>query len=153
MGVCTQTALRQTVRAEALRWLDTPYHHCGDVLGAGVDCAMLLVKVFGAVGLADKALDPRPYAPQWHLHRNAELYINWLTKAGARELPPHELPRVGDVSVWRFGRTYSHGGIHVGDSTVVHALQDCGRVTQHSIHEQPLGGRACRHFSLWAEGF
>lgn len=91
---------------EAKRWLDTPYHHAGDVLGAGVDCAMLLVRVFCDSGLVPP-FDPRPYPPDWHLHRSAERFLGWIAQFAERA----ESPQPGDVALFKFGRCVSHGGI------------------------------------------
>ena len=53
--------LRQRIVEEARSWLGTPYHHQAMVKGAGVDCAMILVAVYRAVGLIPAGFDPRPY--------------------------------------------------------------------------------------------
>jgi cell wall-associated NlpC family hydrolase len=47
----SEAAQRATVVAEARSWIRTPYHNCADVKGAGVDCGMLLVRVFVDTGL------------------------------------------------------------------------------------------------------
>ena len=39
-------AQRAAVVAEARSWIGTPYHHAADVKGHGVDCAMLLIRVY-----------------------------------------------------------------------------------------------------------
>ncbi|MDO6044547.1 hypothetical protein Q4P48_08410 [Neisseria gonorrhoeae] len=52
----SETDLRARIVEEARSWLGTPYHHHAMVKGAGVDCAMLLVAVYGAVGLLPRAL-------------------------------------------------------------------------------------------------
>jgi cell wall-associated NlpC family hydrolase len=36
---------RAAVVAEARTWIKTPWRHMADIKGAGVDCAMLLVRV------------------------------------------------------------------------------------------------------------
>jgi hypothetical protein len=97
---------RASVVAEARRWIGTPYRHGSDVRKGGVDCIMLLVRVYSDLGLV-KVKDPRPYAPDWFLHRSEEIYIAGL------EQYAHEvaLPGPGDIVVWRYGRTFSHGGI------------------------------------------
>lgn len=136
---------RARVIAEALSWLGTPYHHCADIKGVGVDCAMLLVRVYAAVGLVPADLDPRPYSPQWHLHHTEEQYLGWL----ARYCWPTTAPLPGDVAVWRFGRAYSHGGILVAPSQVVHALVDSAAVTLHGIDEAPLAQRPVRYYTLF----
>ena len=35
-------------------WIGTPYHHAADVKEIGVDCAMLLVRVFCNLGLSSR---------------------------------------------------------------------------------------------------
>lgn len=116
---------REAVLAEARSWLRTPYHHCADIKGVGVDCAMLLVGIYRAVGLVPADLDPRPYSPDWHLHRSEEQYLGWLEQYGNEVMEP--MP--GDVLVWRFGRAYSHGAILLDpDGTILHAYRDAGMV-------------------------
>lgn len=137
--------IRDRIVSEAYTWLGTPYHHCADVKGAGVDCAMILVRVFAACGLLPPCFDPRPYSPQWHLHRGEELYQAWIAASGAVETGA---PRPGDVGLWRFGRAYSHAAILVSDRTVIHALKDTGRVTISDIHEQPLAQRPCKWYRV-----
>lgn len=140
---------REAVIAEAQTWLGTPYHHCADVKGAGVDCAMILVRVYAACGLVPHEFDPRPYSPQWHLHRGVELYQQWIAAAGAIETGA---PRPGDVGLWKFGRAYSHAAILVtpmnAGAQIIHALRDAGKVVQTSAHEQPLTTRECKWFSV-----
>ena len=136
---------REQIVREAESWLGTPYHHLGDVKGAGVDCAMLLVAVFRAVGLVPADLDPRPYAPDWHLHRGEEKFLGWLDQYGE----PVDQPQPGDVAVWRFGRAYSHGAIVTGsDGAIVHAYQDAGAVVRGRLRETALAARAPRFYRV-----
>lgn len=134
---------RSQVVAEARRWIGTPYHHHGRVLGVGVDCAQILCAVYEACGLVDH-IDPGNYARDWHLHRSEELYLGWLMKAGATEVAS---PQPGDVAVFRFGRTWSHGGILIDADQVVHAYIGRG-VIVNRLNEEPLQGRHVRFFSL-----
>ena len=85
-------ARRRRVVAAARSWIGTPYHHAADVKGAGVDCAMLLVRVFCDLGLVEP-FDPRPYTRDWHLHRGEERYLGFLLDRA------HEVARrdAGDV--------------------------------------------------------
>ena len=105
----TELEQRAAVVAEARRWIGTPYHHQADVLGAGVDCGMLLVRVYVDCGLVP-AFDPRPYPVQWHLHRSDERYLGFLIARGIEV----EAPEPGDIVVWRIGRAYAHGGVVTG---------------------------------------
>ena len=134
---------RDRVVVEARAWLGTPYHHHGRIRGAGVDCAQLSAAVYEAAGVVGPQ-DCGWYPPQWCLHRDRELYLEHLQRAGAKPLPDGERPLPGDMGVWRFGRTYSHGGIVVSDDhdpLIVHAYIRSGSVVLCRASEQPLAGR------------
>jgi cell wall-associated NlpC family hydrolase len=114
-----EAAQRATVVAAARAWIGTPYHHAADVKGAGVDCAMLLVRVYSDLGLISP-FDPRPYVRDWMLHRDDERYLGFLLER-ARMVSE---PGPGDVILFRFGRCFSHGGIvtKFDPLTIVHAF-------------------------------
>lgn len=117
--------MRAAIVEEARSWLMTPYVHLGDVKGVGTDCAMLLVRVYATVGAIPATLDPRPYSPEWYLHRDEEIYLSWLQRY-AREV---DEPGPGDVALYRYGRCASHGAIVVDDELhMVHAYQPHGIV-------------------------
>jgi cell wall-associated NlpC family hydrolase len=141
---------REAIVAEARAWVGTPYHCQGDVRGAGVDCGMLIVRVFVDTGLCEP-FDPRPYSDDWFMHRSEERYLGFVFDR-CKEV---RVARPGDVIVFRYGRCYSHGGIVTGTDplTLVHAYQPAMRVL-----EEPVAGngglaapsRRPRIFSLWA---
>lgn len=136
---------RQQVCVEALTWLRTPYHHHGDIKGVGTDCAMLLVRIYTAAGLVPADLDPRPYSTDWHLHRGEEKYLSWVDRYGTRV----EAPQPGDVALWRFGRTYSHGAIVLDEhGSIIHAYRDAGFVVLGSLHESQLASRPHVFYSI-----
>jgi cell wall-associated NlpC family hydrolase len=125
---------RAAVVAEARAWCGTPYHHLGDVKGAGVDCAMLIVRVYCDLGLVPP-FDPRPYPPDWHLHRSEERYLGFVFERARRVAEPRE----GDVMVMRYGRAFAHGGIvtRLDPLTIVHAFQPYRRVLEEAVHSNP----------------
>lgn len=131
-----------------MTWLGTPYHHCADVKGAGVDCAMILVRVYAACGLTEPGFDPRPYSPQWHLHRGEEMYLQWLNVAHA---VPTTTPQGGDVAIWKFGRAYSHAGILTRPDEVIHALSDSGFVTLNKLTDSPLSNRSVKFYTVFKD--
>src|SRR5882724_399095 len=97
--------IRARIVAEAYSWLRTPYIHLGDIKGIGADCAMLLVRVYVDLGVVP-AFDPRPYEPEWFLHRDEERYLD-IVRRFAHEIPTGTaLP--GDVDVYNFGRHAAH---------------------------------------------
>jgi NlpC/P60 family putative phage cell wall peptidase len=134
---------RAAVVAEAREWLGTPYHHEARLKGIGVDCAQLLMGVFSAstVGLIAPLRIPH-YPRDWHLHRDAERYLEGLLHyARAVEEPP--LP--GDVALFRFGRTFSHGAIVTEWPRLIHAYWNIG-VVRGDATLYPLRDRAVRFF-------
>lgn len=117
------SATREDVVREALSWVGTPFADCCDVKGAGVDCGMLLVRVFCGLGLAPD-FDPRPYSPEFHLHHSEALYAEWLKKYAK----PVEIAQPGNVALYQFGRVASHGAIVIDANTIVHAYKPSRRV-------------------------
>lgn len=128
--------IQDRIVSEALGWLGTPYHHEADVKGAGVDCAMLLVRVFHAAGLIP-AIDPRPYPADWMLHRDEERYLGWVSQYGDQV----ESPQPGDLVVYKVGRCYSHAGIVVAWPEIVHAFRDERCVVRGRFDTGRLAGR------------
>lgn len=120
------SATREDVVREAESWIGTPFADCCDVKGAGVDCAMLLVRVYCDLGLAPK-VDPRPYKPQWFLHQDEPLFREWIEKSGARKIPVIEAQE-GDIFILNFGKHASHGAIVVGPYSMIHAFKPAGKV-------------------------
>lgn len=121
---------RDRVIAEAGTWIGTPFRDCADVKGplGGVDCAMLLVRCFVDTG-ALSPFDPRPYPAQWHLHHSQELFLeSILTAQGGIEV---EKPEAGDVALYQFGRTFSHGALIVDPAAglLIHAFYKTACVT------------------------
>jgi len=145
-----ESAQRAAVVAAARSWIGTPYHNCADLKGVGVDCGMLLVRVFVDSGLCPP-FDPRPYPIDWHLHRSDERYLGFVFDRAAEVAEP----RAGDVMVFRYGRCYSHGGVvtKIKPVTIVHAYQPARRVLEEEIgHNATLctARRQPRFYSLWA---
>lgn len=142
----TEAEQRAATVAEAWRWLGTPYHPHGRLLSVGVDCGNLLAKVYENAGVI-APLDPGFYETGWHLHRSEELFIGWLRTAGAFPVLNRE-PRPGDTGIWRFGRTYSHGGIVVEGGLVVHAYLERGVIAS-GLSEEPLASRPVQFWTFW----
>lgn len=135
---------RVAVASEALTWLKTPYHHHARIKGVGVDCAQLLCGVFEAVGLVEP-IATGTYPVDWHMHRNEELFSAWLERYAS---PGRGPLRLGDVLLWRFGRTFSHGSIYIGDGLLIHSYIGRGVILSRA-DEEPLDGRDMQHWSFW----
>lgn len=132
---------RQRIVAAARAWRGTPYHHMADLKGVGVDCAMLLVRVFCDLGLVER-FDPRPYTKDWMLHRSEENFLGHLL-ARAREVAT---PGVGDVALMRVGRCFAHGAIvtETAPLTILHAYSPARRVVEEAIARTPAVAEAMK---------
>lgn len=124
MSVSVPSEWRELVVLEAHSWLGTPYHHAANLKGIGVDCCMLLVEAFKTVGIVDPDYDPRPYAKDWMLHRGEEIFMEGMFRYAKKT----KSPQAGDVALYRFGRTASHGAIVVSSGTMIHAYAGSRKV-------------------------
>jgi hypothetical protein len=143
---------RALVVAEARKWVGTKYHNCADVRGAGVDCAMLLIRAFVDCGLMPP-IDPRPYPPDWHLHRDEERYLGYVMERFAEV----EQPLAGDIVLFRYGRCFSHGAIvsKTDPLTIIHAFQPARCVLEERLSVNVAladPARPRRAFTLWPVG-
>jgi cell wall-associated NlpC family hydrolase len=144
----TETEQRAAVVAEARKWIGTPYHNCADLKGVGVDCGMLLVRVFCDLGLIEK-FDPRPYPADWHLHRSEERYLGFVRRFGK----PVEVPAPGDVAMFKYGRCAAHGGVvtRLSPLTIVHAYRPAGLVLEDEVEATAaIKKRMHGFYSYWA---
>jgi len=121
--------IRDAIVEEARRWIGTPYHHMADVLGVGVDCAMLPLRVYQSVGLIPLDVDPRPYPHDWMLHRSDERYLQNVERFASKVDEP--LP--GDIALFRIGRCLAHGAIVETPHMMIHAQLEAGRVVRREI--------------------
>jgi cell wall-associated NlpC family hydrolase len=137
-------AQRRAVVTEAESWIGTPFHHQGRIKGpqGGVDCLMLLAEVYERAGVIGQ-IEPPFYVPDWHLHQGAERYMEGLI-AYAR--PTQGPPEPGDIALFRFGRTFSHGAIVTLWPRLVHAYWLRG-VVRGDATLQPLQDRPVRFFT------
>lgn len=134
---------RAAVVAEALSWLGTPYHHLAQVKGAGVDCGQLLLAVYRDAGLIPQT-ESGYYPSDWHFHRDDERYLE-MVKRFAHEV---EVPKPGDIAVFKFARCVSHGVIILDFPRVIHAQLGQGCVLA-DINDAELLGRCVGFYSLW----
>lgn len=155
---------REQVVREARSWVGTPYHHRALRKGphGGVDCAMLMVGVFGTsgVGYVD-ALDPGKYPPDWFLHRRAERYLNTVLDHADEIDEARVLP--GDIALFQIGvganrdaGLYAHGVIvdEPGWPRIIHATSDAMKVMRDvgagSGANPRLAQARRRFFTIWA---
>lgn len=142
--------LRHAVLREAETWIGTPFHHGARIKGAagspsgagGIDCLMLLAEVYERTGVCAH-IEPPFYVPDWHLHRDAERYMEGLLHHAPEIDGP---PEPGDIALFRFGRTFSHGAIVTWWPRLIHAYWAIG-VVHGDATLQPLKNRPVRFFT------
>jgi len=109
---------RAAVIGEAQTWIGTRWHHAARVKGAGVDCGQFIIACYITAGVVPH-FETGDYPADWMLHRSEERYLGWVE----RYLDRIERARPGDVAVWRYGRTFSHGAIVVEWPRILHAYR------------------------------
>ena len=109
---------RKDVVAEARSWLETPYHHAADVKGHGVDCAMLLVRVYCDLRLVERSILGPTLATGSCIGTRSVILASCLSA--------HEryARQVGDIILFRVGRCFAHAGIvsSVAPLPIIHAF-------------------------------
>lgn len=131
-------AERDRVVAEAVSWLDTPFHHGARVKGAGVDCAQLLIAVFHAAGITP-IVDPGFYPADWFLHERRERIVEIIEQFMAKVPDPTPLP--GDVALFRYGRALSHAAIVTEWPVLIHTYRGRSVSYDRADGEGSMAGR------------
>lgn len=135
---------RDAVVQQALSWLGTPWHHAAELKGVGVDCAHLLIAVYGGLSLVD--VPPIEYAPDWFLHGSKDLLREWV----ARYCTEVTTPARGDIALYCYGRFASHAGIVVATDPLelVHAFRGRGVVREEADDNSALLVRLDSYWTL-----
>lgn len=119
------TITRAAVIAEALTWLDTPWHHWACLKGVGVDCVRYPEGVAKALGTLPQTWLPPRYTQEWHLHQQSSILEQVLQEL---HLTPRATAQPGDLLVFQFGQTMSHLGFLLDANTLIHASRPFGKV-------------------------
>jgi NlpC/P60 family putative phage cell wall peptidase len=111
---------RETILAEARRWLGTPYRHQASVRGAGADCLGLVRGVWRGVVGAEPETAPA-YTPDWAEALGEETLLQ-AARRHLREIAIGEA-RHGDVLLFRMalGSPAKHAAIVSGEDRIIHA--------------------------------
>jgi cell wall-associated NlpC family hydrolase len=126
---------------EARKYLGTPFHHQGRLLGVGIDCVGLLANIGKTLGLFN--YDNRAYGRQ----PVKGLLESELQKV-ADEIPAREATE-GDLVLFWFAWK-SHAPQHVGiitDRGILHTWAGGGKVVEHPM-TQPWRKRMCGTYRI-----
>lgn len=112
--------------SEARKWLNTRFHHQGRVMGAGVDCAGVIIAVAQALGY--QIHDVQGYSRLPHKNKLQEHLEQDLDKIDQLEN--------GCVLLMRFDMEPQHLAIYNAvDNTIIHAYQSVGKCVEHTLDE------------------
>ncbi len=118
---------RQWIIDEARTWKGTPFQHKGRIKGVGCDCGGLIYQVYVSL-LGPFKPFPKDYAPDWALHRENEIYLDFI------EPYVVEVPKAkpGGLAMFRIGRNFGHATICTERDTFIHAWgrNQAGTVTE-----------------------
>lgn len=136
---------REAVVSEAKKWLGARWQHGVCLPYIATDCGQILMSIYANIGLIEKtAIDY--YPRDWSLHRSEERYLAVVTRYA------HEVtePNLGDIAVWKVGRTFSHGAIVVNWPQIIHADIKEGVVLA-NVQYGRLAQREVRFFSVFED--
>ncbi len=135
---------RADVVAAARDWIGTPFHHGAEIKGVGVDCGHLIAAVYCGLGLVERP-DVEQYSPDWFLHSDVDHLGAWIRRYADQV----ELPGLGDVALYRYGRSASHAAIVVRLEPlfVVHAFRQRGVVEDEAGPGSALAVRSAGYWS------
>lgn len=122
---------RDELVAEVRTWLGTPYQHKGRVKHIGVDCGGLVYQCYSPF-LGPFAPFPKDYAADWALHRDNEMYLDFIMPYVV-EVPE---PVYGGLSMVKIGRNFAHAIICTGQNEFIHAY---GRNQHGSVVKSKIG--------------
>jgi NlpC/P60 family putative phage cell wall peptidase len=147
IGSVFERLQREQVIGEARSWIGTKFHNNQRLKGVGCDCLGLIVSVMETVGVVRDVPIPN-YSPQFMAHSSEELYVS----AVLDYCDEVEMPEMGDLAFFKFGRCYSHAGLVVSwPHEMIHSY--CGRGVERvdPTRDAQLKKRylAARFFSPW----
>jgi cell wall-associated NlpC family hydrolase len=148
--VKSETEFRSAIAAEAMTWINTPYHASGAVKGVGVNCAQFLYLVAKNAGVipADAPL-PRWYTPQLATNSKEERLVAYVKSYGATEISEAEV-KTGDIVLYKSGQAHGHAAIVLDWPEIIHVMPGVG-CQMGTFDEGKIGALSRRYFTLWKE--
>jgi len=144
---------RASVVGSALGWLGTPYHHMAMVRNGGCDCVTFLKGSFVDARLPGELPAIGFYHKDWHLHRDAEKYLEGVLEACVeRPSVVERKPEPADILLFKIGRVFSHGALVIDFPNLLHSQVNVG-VARVNYNFSDLKSRETKVFTYkrWVE--
>jgi NlpC/P60 family putative phage cell wall peptidase len=119
--------VRSEIVAEARKWLGTPYHHEGRVIGHGVDCVGLILEVAKSLGI--NVPNQTGYS---RIPEESRLTADLDTYAVRIDMSSLD---VGDIVVIPFLHKLRHLAI-LTDRGMIHSYEPAGMVVEHVVDDR-----------------
>ncbi len=116
----TEAETRAAIVAEAEPGSERPTTIGRRSKGVGAVWSQMPIGVYSACG-AFANFDTGDYAPDWHMHRSAERYLEFVHATAKREIGQSEV-KTGDFIVFKIRRWLSHGVIMVEFARIIQAV-------------------------------
>jgi NlpC/P60 family putative phage cell wall peptidase len=115
---------REEIVEEARKWLGTPFHHMGRVMGHGVDC-------YGVVEMVGRSLGVHiPDDIVYSRIPDEKELIAYMDQYAVRV--PLEQAQAGDIIIVPYQFRMRHMAI-LTDKGMLHAYEPLGKVVEHAI--------------------
>ena len=121
---------REDVVTEARKWIDTPYHHQGRLIGVGVDCVGLIIGI--CEELCTESYDSKSYTRYRRCPPRGKGMLRDLDRVCGEG---KETAEPGDIAVfWMNGRNKraQHLAV-VSDYGLIHTHSRAGKVVEHKF--------------------
>lgn len=135
---------RHEIIDEAKRWLGAQWHHEACARYQAADCGQILIDIYAQCGLIYRPIVEH-YSRDWALHRDEERYLA-IVEQYAHQV---DCPKMGDIAVWRIGRSFSHGAIVVDWPQIIHADVHAG-VVYAEADSGELSEKEVRFYSVFS---
>ena len=140
---------REKVVGLAQSHLGVPYIPRCLIPELGLDCGTLLYFVYREV--IKLPAFPATYSADWALHTEDNRYLDWIKPF----IVQISRPIRGGISVWKYGRSFSHGAIVVDKHHVIHAWGrssfGCVQKSHTNLFKIGQEQREVKHFDLRPE--
>jgi cell wall-associated NlpC family hydrolase len=104
---------------EADTWIGTPYKHYSGIKGVGADCGLFIMRVYANCGLIEYK-QPEFYPTDWAWHSPTGEWFKEIVLENCTKIEKEEV-KTGDIILYKFGKTLSHGSLLMDNDMIIHS--------------------------------
>ncbi len=103
--------------AEARTWIGTKWRHGQVLKGDSTDCIQWIILLGKQFGWVPNDFVPPKYSRDWALHNSHSTLKSEIAKFCYET----KTMMLGDILLFRFGKTASHAGVYCGNGEMLHS--------------------------------